>query len=458
MEITVREAAAVCGGRVLGPGEETVLRHITTDSRVSQGSDLFVPIIGERTDGHRFIDGAFAAGCAASLTSDPEAAPHSRPLILVRDTEKALQALGRHFRAAYKGPVVGVTGSVGKTTTREMIKLALSVGGPVTGTEKNFNSPIGLPITLCHMDSSASAAVLEMGISLPGEMDLLADLARPTAAVITNIGTSHIEFLGSREGILEEKWKITSFLRPDQTAVLCADDDLLVARLGQAPFATLGYGFSPAAAVRAENVREDAFAQTFDVILSGPCVPQERRFACSLQVPGRHNVLNALAAVAAAASLDIDPQEAAEKLAEYGGFSRRLQLRRAGGLTVIDDSYNASVPSVKAALDVLCRAPGRRIALLADMKELGEMSAPLHREVGRYAAALPIELFLTLGDAIRDTEAELAAAGRTVLRAQDREDAVRILREIAADGDTLLLKGSNSMKLNEIADALCTPM
>ena len=260
MEYTAGQIAKITGGRLISGREDILLRHVSFDSRAMLGEDLFVPTIGEKTDGHRFIRSAFANGALASLTSRDDVLPaeaenDGRAYILVEDTVAALQRLGRrHREQALKMPIVGVTGSVGKTTTREMTMAALSAGGSVTGSIKNMNSQLGVPVTLCHMDETADFAVVEMGISEPGEMERLADMVRPDIALVTNIGVAHIENLGSREGICREKMKITDHLPEDGCAILNGDEPLLLACRESRRFRTLYYGLGPEAAVTAKDI------------------------------------------------------------------------------------------------------------------------------------------------------------------------------------------------------------
>lgn len=465
MEYTVRQIAEITGGKLLYGDPETLLHHITFDSRAMLGDDLFVPVAGERVDGHRFIGGAFACGATASLTAHEDAVPSGdalpagRAVILVDDTLAALQTIGRYHREhALKMPVVGVTGSVGKTTTREMTMAALSAGGRVTGSIKNMNSQLGVPVTLCHMDETADLAVAEMGISLPGEMERLTAMVQPDIVLVTNIGIAHIENLGSREGICREKMKIADRLPEGGAAVLNGDEPLLRSYAENKPFRTVFYGLGPDCEVTAKDVdlgESASFTAVFAPSLGG----EKKEVFVQLTVPGEHHVMDALAALAAAAVLGVDLEAAAAELASFGGFSRRWERVRLGGLQLIDDSYNANPVSMKASLASFARvAAKRRIAVLADMLELGPESPAMHGDVGGFAASLPIDIYITYGTDIAKADAALAAAGRTVLHAQDAEDAARIACEVAADGDAMLLKGSNSMRLDVVRRRLTEEM
>lgn len=465
MEYSVRQICKITGGRLLMGDPDTLLHHVTFDSREMLGDDLFVPVPGEKVDGHRFIGGAFASGAAASLTAREdavpagEAMPEGRAVILVDDTFEALQTIGRVRREQeLKMPLVGVTGSVGKTTTREMTMAALSAGGRVTASIRNMNSQLGVPVTLCHMDETADFAVAEMGISMPGEMDRLVSMVRPDVALVTNIGVAHIENLGSREGICREKMKITELLPEGGAAVLNGDEPLLREFAKDKPFRTVFYGLGPDCAVTAKDIDLGETA-SFTAVFAPSLYGTEKEVFVQLTVPGEHHVMDALAALSAAAVLGIAPEDAAAELASFGGFARRWERIPLGGLLLIDDSYNANPVSMKASLASFARvAAGRRIAVIADMLELGPDGPAMHREVGEFAAGLPVDLFITVGTAMEEADRALSEAGKTILHAADAKEAARILLEIAADGDAVLLKGSNSMHLDTVRKALSEEM
>ncbi|MBQ6293582.1 MAG: UDP-N-acetylmuramoyl-tripeptide--D-alanyl-D-alanine ligase [Lachnospiraceae bacterium] len=465
MEYSVKQICEITGGKLLFGSPDTLLHHITFDSRTMLGDDLFVPVPGEKVDGHRFIGGAFACGAAASLTAKEDAVPsgdalpEDRAVILVDDTFEALQTIGRVRREQeLKMPMVGITGSVGKTTTREMTMAALSAGGRVTGSIKNMNSQLGVPVTLCHMDETADFAVAEMGISLPGEMERLAAMVQPDVAVVTNIGVAHIENLGSREGICREKMKITERLPEGGAAVLNGDEPLLREFAKDKPFRTVFYGLGEGCDVTAKDIDLGESA-SFTAVFAPSLYGEEKEVFVQLTVPGEHHVVDALAALAAAAVLGVDAEDAAAELASFGGFARRWERIPLESLLLIDDSYNANPVSMKASLASFARvAADRRIAVLADMLELGPDGPAMHRSVGEFAAALPIDLFITYGTAIEEADAAISEAGKNVLHAKDAEDAARILGEIAAGGDAVLLKGSNSMHLDIIRKRLSEEM
>jgi len=453
MELTIRRICELTDGTLLEGDPDVIIRHVTYDSRDMQGDDLFVPLRGARVDAHNFIGNACENGAVATLSEREDLRAGGRPVIHVTDSLTALQQLGRYYRSLYRGRVVAVTGSVGKTTTRELTKAALSAGGSVAGSTKNLNSVIGMPVVLCHMDQTADRAVLEAGISEPDEMIPLADMIRPVTAIVTNIGVAHIEYLGSREGICREKMHITDGLGTDGCAVLNGDEPLLRAYEGKLPCRVLYFGLGHDNDLYAEDIREsDTVSFTAVERLSDGSL---HRFPVTLLIPGVHNVMNALAALGAAKAEGIDLEAAAEAMGRYGGFSRRLERLSIGGLKLIDDSYNASPPSMKAALGVLEKASGRKkIAVLADMLELGPDERQLHREVGEFAAHCDIDSFITLGRLVSFLEEPLRAAGKPVFHADDWETAEAEVVRQAEAGDVLLLKGSNIMNLDKLLEKL----
>lgn len=445
--VTVGEIAEAVDGNLLcgNPGLE--IENVSIDSRKMKGNDIFVPIIGAKVDAHRFIPNAFEAGAAATFTSEHSEADDGRhPWIRVGDTVQALQALGGWYRGFFSGPVIGITGSVGKTTTREMVTAALASERSVTGTKGNSNSQVGVPLSLTEMDLTAETAVFEMGMSFPGEMERLAAIVRPTAAIVTNIGVSHIENLGSRENICREKMHITDGFGREQLVILNGDDDLLSKYRGTGRFRTVFYGVGPDNDLRAENIRVEGERTCFDVVDGNDRMPM------SLGVPGTHNVMNALAALAAADAFGVDRRSAAAALEEFRGFDRRLQIEHTGGYTYIDDTYNASPASMRAALQVLgtVQTEGRRIAVLADMLELGPDAPRFHYETGVYGASLPVDRVYVIGKLAENIGRAYEEKGVPVEYCSGNDDAVRRVLAYRQPGDAILLKGSNGMHLGEV--------
>lgn len=448
--ITVQDIVQATGGRLLCGSPDLPIRNISIDSRTMKGDDIFVPIIGAKVDAHRFIGGAFQAGAAATFTSEHDEMEDTHPWIRVEDTVKALQDLGAFCRNRLTMPIIGVTGSVGKTSTREMVACALSAEKKVYSTTGNSNGQLGVPITLSEADPDADVIVLEMGMSEPGEMSRISAVARVSMGVVTNIGVSHIENLGSRENIRKEKMHMADYLSPDQVMVLNGEDDQLEVYRKGAPFRVVYYGLSENNDYWAENIRV-ADGRTYFTVHAG-----EETFEMQLPQLGQHHVMNALAALAVAAENKVSPVKAAKALESWHGFARRLEINEKNGCTIIDDSYNASPDSMRAALQVLSvtETAGRRIAVLADMLELGPDSPKYHSEVGAYAASCGIDRIFTIGTLARYLAEAAKAQGVEVSCYDSNAEALEDILAFRKPGDTILLKGSNSMKLSEIVKEL----
>lgn len=451
MQITIKETARMCGGKLLCGEPQKIISSVCVDSRQAQPGSLFVPLKGERTDAHIYIPAVFAAGAAAALTQEPvDGATATGALISVPDTAEALQKLAAAYRRRFTGPVVGITGSVGKTTTKEMVALALSARYQVMKTQGNQNSQVGVPLTMFQLEPQTEAAVVEMGMSQFGEMARLAKIAAPQFAVLTNIGVSHIENLHSQEAILREKLHITDGFVAQSILVLNGDDKLLAGLRGKTPFRTVFVGTQPWCDYRAEAVRSEKGAMHFVMAYHGGRIP------VSLPVLGAHQVTNALAALAIADVLHVEVPAAAKALSTYEPLAMRQQIHQAGHITVIDDSYNASPDAMRGALNVLCSFPHRRVAVLADMLELGSVSQEAHRHCGQYAAKAGVDVLVTVG-----TEAATLAQGAAQERAelpvrvcQTNAQAIAALKGLLHPGDTVLVKGSRGMHTEEIVSWL----
>ena len=387
----VKDIVEAVGGTLLCGDPETPIAHISIDSRTMKGQDLFVPIIGEKVDAHRFIGQAFEQGAAAVFTSRHDRMESDRPWIQVEDTRAALQALGAWYRGRMKLPLVGITGSVGKTTTREMIAAALGAGFSVYKTPGNSNSQVGVPITITEIPPDA-----QIGMSEPGEMTRIAKVAQVDQAVMTNIGVAHIEQLGSRENILAEKLHIQDGMKEGGILYVNGDDDLLKNVKARPGCRTIIYGTGPDCDYRGEEIGLSGGFPVFTAVRR----QTGERVRVRLHVYGNHMILNALAALAVASENGIPMEKAARALEAFNGLKGRQQIHHAGGITIIDDSYNASPVSMKAGIQVLCdmEVSGRRAAVLADMKELGPETREYHRQVGHFLAEHPVDLVVLLGD------------------------------------------------------------
>lgn len=450
-DMTVDKIAQAMGGSLLCKGKDCPVCHISIDSRKISEQTMFVPLIGEKVDAHCFLKQVIESGAVAVCTSEhTEPEDPSVAWILVDDTKKALQRLGCAYRDSLSIPVVGITGSVGKTTTREMIAMALSAGKKVYKTPGNSNSQVGVPLTLSEI-SDEEIAVIELGMSEPGELSVIAKIAKPDMAVITNIGITHIEQLGSRENIYHEKLTIQDGMKSGGILFLNADDDLLVHTKARDGIRTIYYGRAEQADYRAENIRLE---NGYPVFLA---VHGEEKTEVRLQIMGEHNVGNAMAALAVARENGIPMQEAAKALEAFDGFQNRQKVYQVNGITILDDTYNASPVSMQAAISVLSSMEAKRkIAVLADMKELGERSLEYHYEIGRFAAEQNIDFVVTCGEMAKQIAKGVLDAEKSiqVVSFMDNKDIMAFLDGLLKEGDSILLKGSNSMRLFEVSKHL----
>ena len=429
------------------------LTEIVTDSRKVTPGCLFAAIRGEHADGHDYIASAFEKGAACCLAERvPEETGAGGCLLLVPDTVAALQQIAGAYRKEFhKIPLIGVTGSVGKTTMKEMVFAALSRRFRVHKTEGNFNNDLGVPLTLFGLREEHEAAVVELGVSHPGDMARIASIAAPTMAVYTNIGDAHLEYLGSREGVLKEKSSMNMYL-PEEAAVFCNGDDPLLATMPcRDGLRKVLYGLGEDCAVRASGIETLPDGTTAcDITAGAQC------FRVVIPAFGEHMVYAALGAAAVGLTLGLTAEEIAAGISDYAPVGRRARFYRAGALTLIDDCYNANPTSMTAALRSLSRleVKGRKVAVLGDMLELGEASEALHRETGTLARECGIGLVLTTG-----TQARCIAegAGREIARHfEEKTDLIRALPTLLAPGDAVLVKASRGAQFEEITAALDT--
>jgi UDP-N-acetylmuramoyl-tripeptide--D-alanyl-D-alanine ligase len=449
----INEIIEATGGRLLAGDSGLTVAGISTDSRKIIPGSIFVALKGERFDGNDFIADAFKNGAAAVLTGrDPGNFP-GKTVIKAEDTLRALHDLASYYRERFEIPFTGITGSVGKTSTKEMVACALGTQFNVLKSEGNFNNEIGVPLTIFRLEPEHEAAVIEMGMSGFGEIRALARIVRPEVGIITNIGLSHIEKLGSRQNILRAKLELLEGLQPGGLLILNGDDVLLSGVKDLLEVRTVSYGLEEDADYRAYSIRSRGEKGIdFNIILDGS------EYAVHVPAPGVHNVYNALAALAAGRELGIPADILIKGIAGYSPGHMRLNIIRTGGLTIINDAYNASPQSMKAALDVLGEIEAdRRIAVLGDMLELGDWSISAHRETGAYAAGSGADLIITVGGAAAHiaegaAEAGFPRSGTAVL--ENNDEAVRWLQDIIRKGDAILVKGSRGMMMEEIVNSL----
>lgn len=446
-------------------GTDGAFDGVSTDSRTIGPGQLFIALHGERFDGHRFLGDAVAAGAAGAivarerlLAAADRSAWAALPLIIVSDTRVALGKLAAHWRGLHDLPLVGLTGSSGKTTVKEMLACVLRAacaandGGitpasdRVLATRGNLNNDIGVPLMLLELRPQHRYAVIEMGMNHAGEIRYLAQIVSPDVALVTNAGRAHIEYLGSEEAIARAKGEIYEDLKEGATAVINADDAYApMWREIAGERARIEFGLNG----RDVSATYLMHPLASDITLRMPGGEAHVR----MNAPGLHNVRNALAAAAVGVALDIPSSAIAAGLAQFAGVKGRLQRKTARGAVVIDDTYNANPDSVRAAIDVLAAAPGKRILVLADMGELGGRGPQLHAEIGAYARAAGIERLLLLGDLSVNTA---HAYGGDAQHYDNVEDLVAKLTSELAPGVTVLVKGSRFMRMERVVDALTT--
>jgi UDP-N-acetylmuramoyl-tripeptide--D-alanyl-D-alanine ligase len=420
------------------------------DTRTLQTGDLFVPLRGANADGHRFLAEAFARGAAAALC-ERSAYPgwegrEPGPLVLVDDSTAALQRLARRHRESWHGLLIGVTGSAGKTTTKDLVTAVLATAGPALGTEGNLNNQWGVPLTLLRIRPDHRAAVIEMAMNAAGEIAALAAIAEPNAAVITNAGSAHLggRGLGTLAAIAAEKASLGFALPPGAPLFACAESPRLIAALAGVRARLVTYGFARSAALHPERLEDRGEAGTRLHVSGFPPV--------TLAIPGRHQALNALSALAVAREWRVDPHAAAAAIAAYRPGRGRMQVRHARGATLLVDHYNANPDSVRAALETLAGLPARRrIAVLGDMLELGPESARLHRETG--ATARDAELWV-VGAHAEDWTAGARQAGITTRVFADKPALAKALDQVLGPEVAVLIKGSRGAALEDVLAAL----
>ena len=451
--LTPENIAKACGGTMVNC--ENILGRevtaVTTDSRKVTEGCLYIPMKGAKFNGHDFIPQVMEGGALLTLTEKDEAA-EGYPYIKVKRTDIAIQRIAEFYRVELGIPVVGITGSVGKTSTKEMIAAVLSQKYNVLKTAGNFNNNLGLPLTIFRITEEHEIAVLEMGISHFGEMTDLARTARPNTMVITNIGTCHLEFLKDRDGVFEAKTECFEYVDFENgTVVLNGDDDKLcrVDQVhGRAP---IFYGMDPGMRVYAENIQPLGLKGTACTINI-----DDRYFDVTVPIPGRHMVMNALAGAAVGSLYGLTDEEIKAGIESLETLGGRFNIVETGKYTVIDDCYNANPMSMKASLGVLNDVEERCVAILGDMGELGENEAALHREVGEYAGEQNIDEYIVVGELSKN----IAEAIREVKPEADLhtfetvEELIPALDSLLKEGDIVLVKASHFMGFDRIVEAL----
>lgn len=447
--MTIREILDATGGTLLCGDPSMVIKHISTNSMEMDKHTLFVPIIGERVDAHVFISSALKNG-GACLTQEHDEAEGDAPYIKVPDTLKAMQQIASYYRSQMSLPIIGVTGSVGKTTTREMIAHVLKGKFRVFETIGNQNSQVGVPLTLDHLSAKDEIGVLEMGMSEPGQITTLGEIIHPNVGVVTNVGVSHIEMMGSRDNICREKLDIQNGLPEDGILFLNGDNDMIRKHLDYVKKPYEFFGFADDCTYRAQNIREKGGQTLFEFCY------QDTKEEILLNVLGKHNVSNALAAIAIGLRYDTPMDIIKQQLSTFSG--QRQNIVHINGYVLIDDAYNASPDSMKASLNILSdyKTRGRKIAVLSDMLELGPDSPKYHQEVGHFIASKKVtDLFVTgnlskyyIEEAWKENPALHTRYFST------NGELINFLETYLKKNDIVLIKGSNGMNLKEVSSVL----
>lgn len=450
--MTLENIAKACGGTYCGSDADRTkeIGDITTDSRQAKAGSLFVAIKGERVDAHRFIPSVFEQGALCVLCEEAPAEAKGA-YIQVSSTLQAIKDIAEFYRQQLNLKVVGITGSVGKTSTKEIIASVLSEKFQVLKTLGNFNNELGLPLTVFRLREGDEVAVLEMGINHFGEMHRLSKIARPDVCVITNIGQCHLEFLGDRDGVLRAKSEIFDFIAPDGKIILNGDDDKLATLQEIKGIQPVFFGNESGREIYATDIRSAGIQGVWCKIHVG-----EESFEVMVPIPGYHMVLNALAATAVGRSLGMSNEEIKRGIEKLESLSGRFHIIEANGITVVDDCYNANPVSMKASLEVLNDAETRKTAILGDMGELGENEQQLHEEVGAYLGSLDIQTAVCIGS-LAEHLAEAAKKAKPqmqIFTAKSVEEAIEHLTEWICEGDTILVKASHFMHFEKIVDAL----
>lgn len=450
--MSLKNIAAACGGVYYGTREAagTEVSEIVTDSREAKAGCLFVAIRGERVDAHRFIPQVFAQGALCVLAEQKPENP-AGAYILVESTLQAVKDIAEFYRQQLDLKVVGIAGSVGKTSTKEMVAAVLSEKYRVLKTLGNFNNELGLPLTIFRLREEHQVAVLEMGISDFGEMHRLSKVARPDICVMTNIGQCHLEYLGDRDGVLRAKSEIFDFLAEDGTVILNGDDDKLASIEEVKGIRPVFFGIRSGRRIYADRINPCGLRGICCRIHVG-----EESFSVMIPIPGYHMVLNALAGAAVGEALGLDMEEirrGIEKLESLGG---RFHIIERGEMLIIDDCYNANPASMKASLDILKDADHRKVAILGDMFELGADTNALHGAVGSHAAENEIDLLICVGEASRHmAEAAFATGGcGEVLQIPTLEALLEVLPKLIQKDDTILVKASHGMHFEKVVEEL----
>ncbi len=455
--LTLSDVARATGGMLWYADGDEIVKDVITDSRQIIEGSVFVALKGENFDGHKFVESASEKGAVCSVVEHWDLQDGTYPVIVVDDTYKALRDIAKLYRNQFNIPIVAITGSVGKTSTKDMIHSVLSNKFNTFKTIGNFNNEVGLPLTVFKMTSENKVGVIEMGMSNFGEISRLTDIVRPDVAVITNIGISHIENLKSQENILKAKLEILEGMEEGGTVILNGDDPLLWGLRGTLPYELLYYGIkNKECEMVAENIKGFSDSTVFEFVIN------EERYTAEIKVPGAHHVYNALSAILVGTQYGMSGSEIIEGIGSFVPGGMRQNIIRTDKYTIIKDCYNASPASMRSGLNVLGviepkSEGGRKIAILGNMLELGDFAVDSHKNVGKWVKEEKIDCLVTVGDMAKNIAIGAIDAGfdkNKIYKYDTNLEAISGLEQILREGDCILIKGSRGMRLEEIADAL----
>lgn len=451
-KITVGQAAVVCGGRLVGKESdaELIIKNIFTDSRKVENGSLFAAIKGERVDGHNFINQCFEKGAVCAISE--KEIETEKPYILVDSTLQALKDIAAFYRSLFDIPFIGVTGSVGKTSTKEMLSSVLSQKFKVHKTHGNFNNELGVPLTIFGLEEEHEIAVIEMGISDFGEMTRLSKIVRPDCCVITNIGCCHLENLVDRDGVCKAKTEMFAFMNPMGMIFLNGDDDKLQkiheVTVNQRRITPVFYGISNKNTFHAENI-----AGNVRNGIECDIIYDQVKNHVFIPATGTYMVTNVLAAFAVGKALGLTDSEIIKGIASFETVGSRARVIDTGFITIIDDCYNANPTSVQGAIDTLVKFPGRKVAVLGDMKELGVKTQDYHIETGKYLHSHGVDVLVAVGELAKNIYLGAQMPEKSIYFATTEEACERIY-DVIKENDTVLVKASHSMHFEDITETL----
>ncbi len=448
--LKISEIIDVCSGELLCGNPNGIVTSITTDSRKSENGALFAAVSGGNVDGHDFIESAFSNGAVCALCEKDVA--HTGTIIKVENTIQALGKIARAIMRKICVPVVGITGSVGKTTTRDMTYSVVSKMFNTLKNQGNFNNELGVPLTVFSADESIEAAVIEMGMDHFGEIDRLSYIVNPAVSIITNIGMSHIEILGSQENIYKAKSEIFKNTKASGTVILNGDDEILMRHKGEIPQRVITVGVKNQ---KADVVACDITATHNNVSFVAKGMGKE--FKVLLPIPGEHNVLNALLAIATGLVFEIPENEISNALSDFSMTQMRMDIIKCPRITIINDCYNAAPASVEAALSVLGKYEDKKVAILGDIKALGNYSEKAHYDLGAHVVKNGIDVLVTIGEHARNIAQgayENGMDGQNIVSFDTVSDALISLSDFISDKSVVLIKASRAMALEQITEFL----